>query len=334
MNTIPPRLILLCLMIMLTGCSSLPSGKLWTSATKSIESAKSPVVEILAVWQPGEGRDTNGVPTRGFAGQIYFFGQGNKTPVEVKGNLKVYVFDDWGTTEEQSKPIHIFEFNGGSLAGYHHDTKLGHGYQLFLPYTRKGAHEAKCTLRLKYTSEFSGDLLSKESTIVLTGKKSHTELAQVNQSNRFEGIKQIVAAKANCENGECRDESISPSGIELMGHEKTSQSLAKDPARRHMEEMTQQDHPLKVMTLSVNGGARSSTQQHQTMNDFSRHMQEAEQQSHTTTPSSLNVHPMKSAGQLSPVSSRHPLSTDRGTTPAVSSEGVEMKTYSLGGTGL
>ena len=128
-----------------------------------------PIINILCLWQPGEGRDGEGLPTRGFVGQIFFFGAGSKTPVEVGGDVNIYVFDDFDTSNDQGKPIHIFEFEGGSWRNYTTTSNIGTAYQVFIPYTRKGNHQVECTLRIKYTTADGQPVYSDASNVILSG---------------------------------------------------------------------------------------------------------------------------------------------------------------------
>ncbi|MEM7810510.1 MAG: hypothetical protein AAF532_03390 [Planctomycetota bacterium] len=127
------------------------------------------VVEAVAVWQPGEGRDMQGLPARGFAGQILFFAAGSPEPVPVRGDVRIYVFDDAGDEASNSKPLHVFEFKDGAWEKYRHETNLGETFQVFIPYTRRGGHRAVCSLRLRYTDPEGRTLLSDSAEVILGG---------------------------------------------------------------------------------------------------------------------------------------------------------------------
>ncbi len=162
-------------LIPLSGCATMTSavGQLpFAGPTK--ESPKHPVVEVLTLWQPGQGPSEKGTTTRGFAGQIMFFAHGSKTPVAITGAVRVYVFDDQGTPEEQAKPIHVFEFGEGTFQQYATKNNIGHAYQLFIPYTRPGDHRAVCSLRVKYKSTSGREVLSDPSSIILAGRTATT----------------------------------------------------------------------------------------------------------------------------------------------------------------
>ncbi|TWT62952.1 hypothetical protein [Rubinisphaera italica] len=155
------------LIVMLSGCAAVNMSALTFWAA---EDPYDSVASIMGLWQPGEGRDPQGLPSRGFAGQVFFFTHGKEAPVKVTGNVKIYVFDDQGTAEEQRKPIHIYEFDEGSWNAYCTKTNIGYAYQVFIPYPKTGDHRAVCSLRVKHTANSSEVTLSDPADILLNGR--------------------------------------------------------------------------------------------------------------------------------------------------------------------
>lgn len=162
-------LLLVSVVTLSTGCAMLG----WNDGDKPrvhvVESPTRPVINIIALWQPAEGHDLEGLPCRGFAAQIMFFCIGNEVPAEVGGDVSIYVFDDHGTIEEQQRPIHIFEFPAEAWNTYRREATVGTTYQLFIPYTRRTSEAAKCNLRMRYTSAEGRVTFSKETEIALPG---------------------------------------------------------------------------------------------------------------------------------------------------------------------
>ncbi|WP_437186997.1 hypothetical protein SH668x_000371 [Planctomicrobium sp. SH668] len=199
--------ILACCLAVSSGCQMLNISKIG-----DLPSADSthPVVEIVTVWQPGEG-NFNGLPTRGFAGQIMFFAMGEKSPVKVNGSVRIYVFDNVGTPEEQEKPIDEFEFDAASFQTFLAPTNLGASYQLFIPYTRKGTHLANCQLRVRYTPEDGSKVYSKMAAITLAG----TTQRKPNSSVTVDDVPQEEVHKNKIAQvlSEKKDEVVSPSEI-------------------------------------------------------------------------------------------------------------------------
>lgn len=155
-----------------SGCTSLSSVAMPFAKKPAVER---PVVDVLALWQPGEGRDVNGLPTRGFAGQVFFFEAGSREPVPVDGEVTIVVFDDQGTREEQQKPVHEFRFQGGVWNSFEQTSNLGPAYQLFVPYTREGSHQAVCSLRVKYADPGGRQVISESASVLLVGDVGRIE---------------------------------------------------------------------------------------------------------------------------------------------------------------
>jgi hypothetical protein len=137
------------------------------------------VSSIQCVWQSGEGVGLDNMPTRGFAGQVLFFIRGEPEPVPVNGDVRIYVFDDQGTVEEQAKPIHEFNFPAAVWSSYRQETNLGSAYHVFIPYTRKGGMAASCTLRVRMTAVGRPPVYSQLATISLPGRRAASATAVI-----------------------------------------------------------------------------------------------------------------------------------------------------------
>lgn len=194
------QLLLLAVVVMASGCQQMLKLRPGMGRPTPEASAAHPVFEAICLWEQGEGNGLDGLPTRGFVGQVMFFAHGIDVPVRVDGDLMVYVFDDVGTEEEQQKPIHQFEFNSVAMKAFLTETNVGTAYQFFIPYTRKGAQKATCSLRVRLTPKTGNPVYSKMSSIVLAGKtprKPDVTLNQPTQSQN-EGVQlathEVVAA--------------------------------------------------------------------------------------------------------------------------------------------
>ncbi|MCA9074543.1 MAG: hypothetical protein KDA93_05885 [Planctomycetaceae bacterium] len=163
---------ILCLTLLLAGCSSFDTSSL-LGRSKFVEAGpKNPVVDVVCLWEPAEGRGLDNLPARGFAGQLLFLTRGTAEPAKIEGEIRVYVFDDQGIPEEQSKPLHQYDFKGQAFSQYLCETNMGAAYQLFIPYPRKGSHEAKCAIRVRYTPADGGSpVYSKMADLTLPGAK-------------------------------------------------------------------------------------------------------------------------------------------------------------------
>ncbi len=115
------------------------------------EKSAAPVAKIICIWEASRGRDMNGSPARGVAGEISFITPNSSIPVKVDGDVEVYVFDNQGKREERTKPIHKFRFD--SLSWNRHfieSGSVGPSYNVFIPYTRKVVHQVEVSLSVRF----------------------------------------------------------------------------------------------------------------------------------------------------------------------------------------
>lgn len=152
----------------LSGCAtfSFPFGKRVPLAT-----AADPAVQVLCMWQPAKGHDADGYPCRGFSGQILFLSGRTSTPLRVDGDVRIYLFDDQGTPEEQAKPLRQFDYTNGAWDLQLGMTSLGTTYGVFVPYVRRGVNEAQCSLRVRLKPRNGPVVFSDFSTMPLNATK-------------------------------------------------------------------------------------------------------------------------------------------------------------------
>jgi hypothetical protein len=158
------------------GCG-LPAA--WHAKADKLPQAtpEDPAVEMICIWEPAEGIGPDGLPTRGFAGNVSFFTRRQETSVRVKGDVRVYVYDDQGPIEKRAQPIHHWDFIGDAWAFHLHDSAIGPGYSLFIPYSRKVSHQVQCAVRVRFTPENGTPIFSNTAAVILPGplKKKESE---------------------------------------------------------------------------------------------------------------------------------------------------------------
>jgi hypothetical protein len=136
----------------------------------TIADERNPAVEVAGIWQPGEGRNAAGIPSRGFAGQVFFFTERAPEPALVNGTVRVYLFADRGTPEDRAKPIQQFDFTPEAWQTHATMTSLGPGYSVFVPYPKVEPHQVRCQLRVRFTPADGGaPVWSEAVTMVLDG---------------------------------------------------------------------------------------------------------------------------------------------------------------------
>ena len=132
--------------------------------------AGNPVRKIVCMWEPVQGQGLDGLPTRGFAGQIMFFTHGSPLPATADGKVRVTLHHDRGTREEQTKPLHQFDFPTEAWATHLQESTPGPSYRIFIPYTAKHPWATTCSLRVRLTAPNNGPTVYSEMVHVrLTG---------------------------------------------------------------------------------------------------------------------------------------------------------------------
>ena len=167
------QLVLGCVFLVLSGCSSLDLlSPTWNRHDFTIADQKNPAVKMLCAWEAVEGTGLDGMPTRGFAGQILFFNRLDAEPVIVEGDVRIYLFDDVGTPSEQAKPIRQFDFIGQAWNIHAMQTTLGPSYNIFIPYTRENyPYFTNCVLRVRLIPNNGPTIYSNVATVPLPGPK-------------------------------------------------------------------------------------------------------------------------------------------------------------------
>lgn len=178
-------LLILLFSVSITGCASIDLTS-WDWKTKhQFATPKKPVYEIVALWEPAEGKGVDGMPTRGFAGQLLFFQHNNSSPVYVKGEVMIHLFDDQGDLKDQTKPIHQYKFDSGAWQAHAIESTLGPGYQVFIPYVRKGRIQAECALRVQLNQQGASNVYSRMVSVKLEGSTSETRQTALTQNQQL-----------------------------------------------------------------------------------------------------------------------------------------------------
>ena len=155
-------------LMLLSGCAA-PQLSFWNLDPFPRATTFDPVSRIVCIWEPAEGTGLDGLPTRGMAGQLLFFTRGEPSPVQVEGDVRIYLFDDSGTSEERAKPIHQFDFLGDAWTVHLSNSTLGAAYNVFIPYVRKHGRRVNCSLRVRLTPSEGPVVFSPSTQITLPG---------------------------------------------------------------------------------------------------------------------------------------------------------------------
>lgn len=148
-----------------SGCTSLSLPRLGDSSVASVKPGR-----CLCLWQPVELEDASGRPVKGFGGQLYFFEADSEEPVEVDGDVRVFIFDDVGTPEQQARPKSVKEFDAFTWKSFRSESQFGTNYSVFVPYDRASRYESTCSLRVRLLRPDGSQLFSDMATVKLPGQ--------------------------------------------------------------------------------------------------------------------------------------------------------------------
>ena len=165
-----------CLLALASGCAQTSLFK--GSAKIETATPKEPAVKLLCIWEAARGRGPNGMPTRGMAGQLMFFTPSNPSPVAVEGDVRIYLFDNLGTPQEQARPIHQFDFTSESWQAHLRNGNLGPSYHVFVPYVRGGFEQVECSLQVRFTPKEGPVVYSEMTSVVLPGTTDQSDESQ------------------------------------------------------------------------------------------------------------------------------------------------------------
>ena len=199
-------LFLLLALLTVSGCTTTSLFSKFTHKQKfSKATPQNPAVRCLCLWEPSEGTGVDNKPARGVSGQIFFFTRGDASSVEVEGDVRVFLFDDQGAAEAQAQPLHQFDFLAGSWQAHVTSTQFGPAYQLFVPYSRKGHHQAALAIRVRLTPPSGSPLYSEIAKVTLPGYER-------DKSNDKSEVYELDAShtKTGTDNNFTRNEHITP----------------------------------------------------------------------------------------------------------------------------
>ena len=131
------------------------------------------VARILCLWEPAEGQGLDGRPSRGFAGQILFFGFGDAAPVPVHGTVRIYEYENFNPDEIDPTPAHVFVFDDSGWNAHRAESTVGQGYNVFLPRVKNHQGPAHCALKIEFTAENGRTISSPVTEITLDSRQRH-----------------------------------------------------------------------------------------------------------------------------------------------------------------
>lgn len=167
------------LLVVVSGCSS--AGSFFSHPSQLVKDPgrligrpkrEESVVRIVSLWEASSGKDPDGKPARGFAGQILFFGPESETGARVKGKVVIYEYDEYDPESlDEPEPIHSFTFEPDAWDLHRTEGTLGHSYSCFIPYMKKHRDQINCGLKVDFIND-KGQRVSSEIVEVLLPSRS------------------------------------------------------------------------------------------------------------------------------------------------------------------
>jgi hypothetical protein len=136
------------------------------------------VARVVSIWEPSTGKGLDDRNSRGFAGQILFFGPGCDTGARVRGKVNIYQYDQFDPdADNYPEPLHTFAFEPDAWEVHRTEGTLGHSYSVFIPYMNTAnKDQVNCGLKVEIILE-DGRMVSTQTTQVLLHGKNSGPLA-------------------------------------------------------------------------------------------------------------------------------------------------------------
>lgn len=254
------------LAITLSGCATLDMPN-WDRHDFNRATDKVPAAEIVCVWKPAEGTGMDNLPTRGFAGQILFFNRHDSEPIVVDGDVRVYLFDDVGSVEEQSKPIHQFDFQAEAWNTHARMTTIGPSYHIFIPYTRKNnTYRTTCSLRIRMTAENGRAIFSDVIKVPLPGPEREGNRVTISDGTTLPGsipgqVGSVAEQSANADfqHRKTKMQHLENLVRELKQTQQTPSRISRtsprtfQPEQPHLLSETQDQQPASANSMTAAG---------------------------------------------------------------------------------
>jgi hypothetical protein len=142
---------------------------------------------ILAVWTEAVHSQTGQPAQRGFGGRLIFFDAAEQ-PMEVKGKLTIFVFDDQNSDVQNPAAKYKFVFPSEVLPKHFSKSELGPSYSFWVPLAAGNAPTHHFSLVAKFESDQGETVLSSLTKKVMVGSGSPKDKLESNQTSSGSGV--------------------------------------------------------------------------------------------------------------------------------------------------
>ena len=188
-----------CLLLVSMGCTSLTStdsksgAKPWPWSQPEPE-PKLPA-RILTIWTDAVHHQSGQKAQRGFGGRVVFYEEAKNDPIQVDGQLTIYVFPDEAGTDG-AVPERKYVFSADQLRRYYSKSSLGDSYSVWLPWDAVGGPSRQLTLIARFDALNGGTVMSEPAKKMLPGVSRRTDPNAGLTSNDPRSIRATAATSA------------------------------------------------------------------------------------------------------------------------------------------
>lgn len=138
--------------------------------------SKGEVAQVVPLWADGlvvhPDPMRNGLPTPGFAGRVYLFGQDMAEPLAADGMVSVHLYEG-----DTSKPKEVWNIPVAELQKVLKKDGLGWGYNLWLPWYTYRPEARKVTLVVQHRSKEGKDVWSGAAALAVNTGEGPSEVS-------------------------------------------------------------------------------------------------------------------------------------------------------------
>lgn len=168
----------LCLWLVSMGCTSLTTtdsksgGKPWPWSKPEPEPTLP--ARILTIWTDAVHHQSGQKAQRGFGGRVVFYEEAKNDPIQVDGQLTIYVFPDEAGTDG-AVPERKYVFGADELQRHYSKSSLGDSYSVWLPWDAVGGPSRQLTLIARFDARNGGTVMSEPAKKMLPGVSRRTD---------------------------------------------------------------------------------------------------------------------------------------------------------------
>ena len=110
-------------------------------------------VKVVAFWTETVLTQAGQMPLRGFGGRLMFYATEAGKPVQVKGGLTVYAYNESDRDPSDVRPDRKYVFTPEQFAKHYSKSPLGHSYSVWIPWDAAGGQQTELSLLVRFTNE-------------------------------------------------------------------------------------------------------------------------------------------------------------------------------------